>query len=72
MKTTGVFNDVLEKIDTMVVEEQSLLMDILEKRYREKRREEILENAELTREEYRKGLTSKGNVSDFLKEIGND
>ncbi len=35
----------------------------------EKRREEILKNAEITSEEHRKCLTSKGTVADLLKEL---
>lgn len=51
------------------LEEQELLIEILRNRYRKKRRDEILKNAEKTLEEYRKGLTSKGAVADLLKEI---
>jgi len=36
---------------------------------REKRRQEILENARRTLEEYRKGLTSEGTAADLLKEL---
>ena len=63
------FDQILEKIDTMPLEEQELIIEILKNRYREKRREEILKNAEITLEEHKKGLTSKGAVADLLKEL---
>ncbi len=72
MQTTIMFDQILEKVDTMPLEEQELIIEILKNRYREKRREDILKNAEETLEEYRKGLTSKGTVADLLKELEDD
>ena len=72
MRTTNVFDQILEKADEMSLDEQELIIEILKNRYREKRREEILENAKKTAEEYEKGLTSKGTVADLLKELGKD
>ena len=72
MLSQNIFNEVLEKMDMMPLEEQELIIQILENRYRDQRREEILKNAELTLEEYRKGLTSKGAVADLLRELEND
>jgi len=72
MQTTIMFDQILEKVDTMPLEEQELIIEILQNRYREKRREDILKNAEKTLEEYRKGLTSKGTVTDLLKELEDD
>ena len=42
----------------------------MRKRRIKKKREEILRNAEMTLEEHKKGLTSKGTVADLLKELG--
>jgi hypothetical protein len=42
------FNEVLQVIDNMPLEKQSLIIEILENRYREKRREEILRNSKPT------------------------
>jgi hypothetical protein len=72
MQATTAFEEVLEKVDTMPLEEQELIIEILKNRYREKRREEILENAKKTLEEHKKGLTSKGTVADLLKELEDD
>ena len=72
MQATTAFEEVLEKVDTMPLEEQELIIEILKNRYREKRREEILENAKKSLEEHKKGLTSKGTVADLLKELEDD
>ena len=72
MGTTITINHILEEIDAMTLEEQKLIIEILRKRYIEGRREDILRNAEKTREEHEKGLTSKGTVADLLKELEED
>jgi hypothetical protein len=69
MQTITMFEQILEKVDIMPLEEQELIIEVLENRYREKRRDEILRNAEETLEEHRKGLTSEGTIADLLKEI---
>ena len=66
------FNDVLEVVNRMSLDEQSLIIEILENRYRERRREEILRNAKKTFNEYKKGLTKKGTVADLIKDIEDD
>ena len=72
MQATTAFEEVLEKVDTMPLEEQELIIEILKNRYREKRREEILENAKKSLEEHKKGLTSKGTVADLFKDLEDD
>ncbi|HGJ67079.1 TPA: hypothetical protein ENS27_17095 [bacterium] len=68
----SIINEVLQAIDNMSLEQQSLIIDILENRYREKRREEIAKNAKQTLQEYKKGLTKKGTVTDLIKDLEDD
>jgi hypothetical protein len=65
------FNEVLQVIDNMPLEKQSLIIEILENRYREKRREEILRNSKQTLQEYKKGLTKIGTVADLIRDLEN-
>jgi hypothetical protein len=44
---------------------QDVLVDLIKNRFKERRREEILANARQTPDEYKKGLTSRGTVSDL-------
>lgn len=69
MRPQNVLDDILKKIENMPLEDQGLLVELIRNRYREKRREDILANAHQTLEEHKKGLTSKGNVSDLLREL---
>lgn len=68
----NLFNEVLQVVDNMSLEQQALIIDILENRYREKRREEIAQNAKQTLREYKKGLTKKGTVADLIKDLEDD
>ena len=62
-------DEILDKVNEMPLEDQGMLVDLIRNRYKEKRREEIVANARQTLEEYSKGLTSKGTVSDLLREL---
>ena len=46
-----------------------IIIELIRNRHREKRREEILRNAQQTFEEHKKGLTSKGTVAQLLQEL---
>jgi hypothetical protein len=69
MGSPNILEEILGKLDEMSLEEQDLLVELIKNRYREKRREDILANAQQTIEEYKKGLTSKGNIADLFKEL---
>jgi len=68
----SIINEVLQVIDKMSLEQQALVIEILENRYREKRREEIAKNAKQTLREYKMGLTKKGTVADLIKDLEDD
>ena len=69
MRARGVFDEILDKVDEMPLEDQSMIIELIRNRHREKRREEILRNAQQTLEEYKKGLTSKGSLAELLQEL---
>lgn len=64
-----ILDEILDKVNKLPLEDQDVLVELIRNRYREKRREEILANARQTLNEYDKELTSKGTVSDLLREI---
>lgn len=66
------FATIIDELSKIPLEEQEMVLEILQKRVIEKRREEISQHAEESIEEYEKGLTSKGDVSDLIKELNND
>ena len=66
------FNEILDKVDKMPLEEQNFIIEVLKNRNRERKREEIYKNARQTLDEYKKGLTSRGSVADLLRDMEND
>ena len=69
MRARSIFDEILDKVDEMPLEDQSIIIELIRNRHREKRREEILRNAQQTFEEHKKGLTSKGTVAQLLQEL---
>jgi len=69
MESQNALDEILDKVDEIPLEDQNILAELIRNRYKEKRREEILANARQTLSEYNEGLTSKGSVSDLLREL---
>ena len=69
MGVQNILNEILDKVDKMPLEDQNMLVELMRNRYIEKRREEILVNARQTLKEHEKGLTSKGTVSDLVRDL---
>ena len=65
----SMLDEILVKVAEMPLEDQDLLVDLIRNRYKEKRRDDILANAQQTLEEYKKGLTSEGTSSDLFREL---
>ncbi len=69
MGVQNTLDEILEKVEKMPLEDQDMLVELIRSRYIEKRREEILANARQTLEEHEKGLTSRGIVSQLLRDL---
>ena len=69
MGPQNAIDEILDKVNEIPLEDQGLLLELIRNRYHEKRREEILANAHQSEEEYKKGLTSSGSISDLLREM---
>ena len=69
MGPQNAIDEILDKVNEIPLEDQGLLLELIRNRYHEKRREEILANAHQSEEEYKKGLTSSGSISDLLQEM---
>ena len=66
-KTT--FNDVLDKIEALPLEDQEILLDVAARRHSEKKRESILKNAKKSLKEHKRGLTKEGTAEDLLRDL---
>lgn len=60
-------NTALEIIEELNLSEQELLLEIVKRRMIEKRREEILKQAQAIEEKYREGKTIEGSAEDLIK-----
>ena len=66
------FNQILEMIDYLSVDEQDDLINIIRHRQIEKRREEIANNINQARKSYQEGNVFRGTVDDIIAELNND
>ena len=67
MQTT--FAEVLETIETFTVDEKETLVDILQHRLQENKRQQIVRSVKESRREFEKGELKSSSVNDIMKEI---
>ena len=63
------FQDVLDRIEQLSLSDQEALIEIVQKRVIELRRQEIAENARTTRQAFHEGRASYGTVDDLRREL---
>ena len=71
MKTTSI-NTVIEKFNSLLLEEKEFAIDIINKVYAEAAREAILKKSIKATENHKKGKLKNGNVRDLYKDLEND
>ncbi len=72
MSPTIQFHQILEMIDSLSLDEQDDLINIIRHRQIEKRREEIAKNIVQARQDYQQGKVFRGNIDDIITELNND
>jgi hypothetical protein len=68
-QSTSHFEEVLEVVETLPLDDQELLVDLVRQRVADKRRAEIARNIAETRIEYEAGQVRRGSVSDLMAEL---
>ena len=63
------FQQAIDVIEVLSLEEQQQLLDLLSKRLRQQRRSQILKEVEDIRQEIAQGNIRYGSVKDFLAEL---
>jgi len=63
------FDEALEMVDSMTIEEREQLLEILQKRLIDEKREQLVKNVREAKQEYRKGKIKTGTVNDLMQEI---
>jgi len=65
--TTSKFQELIEMIEELSIEDQELLLEIAHKRLIEQKRSKLEERIAEARESYRKGEVRRGTVADLMK-----
>ncbi len=63
------FQEIIESIENLSVEEQDYLFELIKKRRVEARRSEIASNAKATLDSLKKGTAKKGSVDDLIADL---
>lgn len=63
------FQQALEAVEVLSSEDRAMLLDILQNRLRQQRRNELLKQVREVRQEYGEGNVEFGSVADFMAEL---
>jgi len=67
--TTSLFQELLDRIDGLPVDDQEALLEIVRRRLIEQRRQEISVSAKTTLQAFREGYATYGTVDDLRREL---
>jgi len=63
------FQHLIESVESLSIIDQEMLLDILNKRLREQKRINLIDEINLVRKQYQEGNVKSGSVDDFLLEL---
>ncbi len=66
---TSDFQKILETVESLLVEERAMLVEIVQNRLKEQRRQELIEAVKESRREYAEGKVRQGSIADLLAEL---
>lgn len=66
------FQELIETVEALPLEDREILVEIINKRIIEQRREELEDDMEESLEAYQKGEVRVGTVDDLLKDLKED
>ena len=69
IEKTSTFQKVLEAIEALDPEDQAILVDIIQHRLKQQRRDELIKAVAEAREAYAKGEVRSGTVADLMAEL---
>jgi hypothetical protein len=65
-------DQILDKIGSLSLDEQEMLLDILKKRHIEQKRLRLAREVREAQKEHKKGLTRRGTIDDLMKDLESD
>lgn len=66
---TSTFQQAIDVIESLSLEDQEILIDIIQKRIKEQKRKQLLQDIAEVETEYAEGKVKFGTVDDFLAEL---
>ena len=69
MLKNSTFQQAIETVEALSLEEQAMLLEIIQNRLREDKRQELLENIKQSEQYYAEGNVKRGSVSDLMKDL---
>ncbi len=69
MIKTSAFQQAIETVEALSSEAKAMLIEIIQNRLREQKRQELLENIAQSERDYAEGNVYRGSVSDFMKAL---
>jgi hypothetical protein len=69
MKTYPTFQEALDTVESLTIDEQTMLIEIIQNRLREQQRQELLKNVAQAEKEYTQGNFHRGSVDDLMAEL---
>lgn len=63
------FQDLIEAVESLPLDDQSMLIDIINKRIIEKRRADLVVEVKEAREAFHRGEVKRGTVEDLMKDL---
>jgi len=65
------FQELIESVEALPIDDREILMDIINRRIIEQKREELVADMEESLQAYRKGEVRIGTVDDLLRDLNN-
>ena len=69
MKTYPTFQEALDTVESLTIDEQAMLIEIIQNSLREQQRQELLKNVAQAEKEYNQGNFCRGSVDDLMAEL---
>jgi ribonuclease HII len=66
---TSEFQQVVEAVESLSPEAQAVLVDIIQKRLKQRRRDELVQAVKEAEQEYAMGNVSRGSIADLMAEL---
>ena len=68
-EVTSTFQNAITTVEALSIEEQTLLIEIIQKRLQQQKRQQLNQEIQSVRQEYRDGQVTFGSVEDFMNEL---